>query len=284
MEAARLPRFPTRAEPQQLAIIGLLVALAAVGWIWTDDRMGGMDGGPGTDPGTLGFFLTTWAVMMAAMMFPSVWPTVLVYRRLAEARREQGKDSPAGGTAMLVAGYLLAWTAAGLVGYAVIEGARSLSIDWLAWDRGGRWVAAGVILLAAVYQLTPLKDACLTRCRGPLGFFIEHWRGGRLGALRMGAVHGAWCIGCCWALMAALFALGIMSVAWMAVVAGFIAVEKLLPWRVLATGTVTVLLVVLGLSVAIVPDSVPALTVPDDSGMGHDGGMKMHDDGGMKMR
>ena len=101
----------------------------------------------------------------------------------------------------------------------------------LAWDRAGRWVAGATLLVAAVYELTPLKDVCLGKCRSPLGFLLGSWRDGRSGALQMGAKNGAWCVGCCWALMASLFALGVMSIAWMAVVAGLIAVEKTLPWR-----------------------------------------------------
>ena len=100
----------------------------------------------------------------------------------------------------------------------------------MAWDRGGRWAAVGVIVVAAVYELTPLKDACLTRCRGPLGFVASDWRDGRGGGVSMGVEHGAWCIGCCWALMATLFALGVMSLTWMLVVAVLVAAEKLLPW------------------------------------------------------
>jgi predicted metal-binding membrane protein len=123
-------------------------------------------------------------------------------------------------------------------------------------------VAGGVIVAAAVYQLTPLKDVCLRHCRGPFGFLLEHWRPGPLGAVRMGVRHGIWCIGCCWALMASLFALGIMSIPWMVVIAAFIAAEKLLPWRRVATTTVTIALLVLGIAVALVPERVPGLMAP----------------------
>jgi predicted metal-binding membrane protein len=99
-----------------------------------------------------------------------------------------------------------------------------------------------VIVAAAAYQLTPLKDICLRHCRGPFSFLLEHWRPGALGAVQMGARHGVWCIGCCWALMAALFALGVMSIPWMALIAVFSAAEKLLPWRRVATTVVTVTL------------------------------------------
>jgi predicted metal-binding membrane protein len=224
--------------------------------------MGGGDGGPGADLGTLGFFTGMWTVMMAAMMLPSVWPTVLVYRRLQAARRERGQPAAWMGSAWLLAGYLAAWTVAGLVGFAVLKAGRALDIDTLSWDRSGPLLAGGVIVAAAVYQLTPLKDVCLRHCRGPFSFLLEHWRPGPVGALRMGARHGLWCIGCCWALMAALFALGVMSIPWMALIAVFIAAEKLLPWRRVATTFVTVALLVLGLAVALAPERVPGLMAP----------------------
>src|SRR5947209_1271492 len=149
------------------------------------------------------------------------------------------------------------------------------------WDGGGSYVAGGVILASAIYQLTPLKDACLSRCRGPLDFLTERWRDGVGGALRLGLEHGAWCVGCCWALMAALFALGLMSIAWMALIAALIAAEKLLPWKQPANRAVAGLLAVLGLAVALIPASVPGLTPPGQTGMRLDHGTAMT--GGMRM-
>ena len=129
-------------------------------------------------------------------------------------------------------------------------------------------VAAGVLVFAAVYELTPLKDVCLAKCRSPLGFLLGSWRDGPRGALEMGARHAAWCVGCCWALMAALFALGVMSVGWMAFVAALIAIEKLAPWKSAANRAIAVTLVVLGLAVVIVPEQVPGLTVPTSASNG----------------
>ena len=122
-----------------------------------------------------------------------------------------------------------------------------------------------MIVAAAVYQLTPLKDVCLRKCRNPMMFLLTRWQPGRSGALRMGMEHGAWCVGCCWALMAALFAVGVMSIGWMVLVAGLIAVEKLLPWRIAANRGIAVLLVVLGLGVAFAPEDVPGLTLPNSA-------------------
>jgi predicted metal-binding membrane protein len=246
-------------------LVALLLVLAAAGWVITGDRMSGMNSGPGTDPGAFGFFLVTWVVMMGAMMFPSVAPMVVAYDRIRGHRRELGKPAATAGTAMFVAGYLVSWAAFGVLGWTLYQAVRGLSIDALSWQRGGPVFAGGVILLAAVYELTPLKHACLRKCRSPMAFLFGWWRDGSLGALRLGIEHGAWCVGCCWALMAALFTIGVMSIAWMAFVAALIAAEKLLPWARGASLSITVLLLALGLSVALIPDHVPGLVQPDSA-------------------
>ena len=225
----------------------------------------GMDAGPGTDPGSLGFYVVSWVVMMSAMMFPSIVPMVLAFGVLQRRRRDRGAVDRAVSSWLFVGGYLLTWTAFGLLAYGLYVGVRSLSIPALSWHRGGPYLAGGVLLAAAIYQLTSVKDACLRRCRPPLDFVLAHWREGPSGALRMGVVHGSWCVGCCWGLMAALFALGVMSVTWMVAVAGLIAVEKLLPRRELANRLVAITLVVLALGVSLAPRHVPGLTLPDSS-------------------
>jgi len=263
MESAALRRAPPLPSAVQLGLIFGLLLLAAISWAVTGDRMSGMDAGPGTDPGDLGFWVTAWVVMMAAMMFPSIAPMVVMHARLEEGKRRQGKPVELGSTACFVGGYLLSWTAAGLIGYAVIQIGEALSLGFLAWDSAGPYVAGAVIVAAAVYQLTPLKDICLRHCRSPMTFLLMHWRSGRAGSLRMGIEHGGWCIGCCWGLMAALFALGVMSIGWMVFVAALIAAEKLLPWKTAANRGIAVLLVVLGLGVAFASEDVPGLTLPD---------------------
>ena len=227
--------------------------------------MAGMDMGPGTDPGTLGFWVTAWIVMMGAMMFPSIAPMVLMYVRIQEGKRAKRQDAPFGATAVFVGGYLLAWSVAGLAGYAILRAGHELSPRFLAWHEAGPYVAGAVIVAAGIYQLTPLKDVCLRKCRSPFTFLLTSWKPGRIGALRMGIEHGGWCVGCCWALMAALIALGVMSVGWMVFIAALIAVEKLLPWKAVANRSIAVLLVVLGLGVAFAPEHVPGLTVPAEA-------------------
>ncbi len=204
----------------RLGLIAVLFATAGVGWWWAADQMNGMDNGPWSGLGTLGWFLGVWVVMMAAMMLPSVAPTVALYSRMIRARSTLAPF-------VFTAGYLVTWAAAGLLAFGLAVAGRRVAGDVLAWDRAGRWIAGATLLAAAVYELTPFKDACLGRCRSPMGFLLGCWREGWSGALRMGVKNGAWCVGCCWALMASLFALGIMSIAWMAFIAVLIAVE----WR-----------------------------------------------------
>jgi predicted metal-binding membrane protein len=265
MESATIRRAPPLPGLIQLGLVGLLVALAAVAWLLTSDRMAGMDAGPGTDPGALGFFIGVWVVMMAAMMFPSIAPMVLMHVRIQAERRERGQAVAIGATALFVGGYLIAWTAAGLAGYGISQLGKAASGDVFSWDNAGPYLAGAIVLAAALYQLTPLKDVCLRHCRSPFMFLMRHWRSGRLGGLRMGIVHGGWCVGCCWALMAALFALGVMSLGWMALIAALIAVEKLLPWRALANRGIAVLLLIIGLAVVFAPASVPGLTLPSSA-------------------
>ncbi|HEV3071991.1 MAG TPA: DUF2182 domain-containing protein [Solirubrobacteraceae bacterium] len=247
----------------QIGLLASLLALAALAWLLTRERMIGMDAGPGSDPGRLGFYVVSWIVMMAAMMFPSIAPMVLTFGFVQRRRRDHGAIDRTVSSWVFVAGYLLAWTAFGVVVYGLYVGVRSLSIGELSWHRGGPYLAGGVLLAAAVYQLTPVKDACLRRCRSPLDFVLTHWHDGPSGALRMGVVHGAWCVGCCWGLMAALFALGVMSLTWMVAIACLIALEKLLPHKELASRLVAITLVILGLGVALAPRHVPGLTLPD---------------------
>ena len=244
----------------RLGLVALLFILAGVGWWWTVERMRGMDDGPWTGLGTLAWFLSIWVVMMAAMMFPSVSPTVALYSRMT---RERSPLSPL----LFTAGYLVTWGGVGALAFGIAVAGDWVAGDVLAWNRVGRWAAGAILLVAAVYELTPLKDVCLGKCRSPLGFLLGAWRDGRAGALQMGAKNGAWCAGCCWALMASLFALGVMSIAWMAFVAGLIAIEKTLPWRRVATyGTATILLV-LGVLLLAAPDAVPGLTIPGEGPM-----------------
>ena len=252
--AASLPSASaSRIDAREAGLIAVLLGLAAASWVFNAAQMGGMDMGRWTDPGPLGFFVVTWVVMLAAMMFPSVAPMVIAYDRIHSHRRRTGRYAPPGSTAVFVAGYLVSWTAFGLVAYSLYALVAAQSPGLFASDQGGRYLAAGVIMLAAVYQLTPAKNVSLMKCRTPMDFILHRMRHGYGGALRMGLEHGAWCVACCWALMTALFALGVMSIGWMALIGAFIAGEKMLPWKRLANRSVAVALAVIALSIALTP-------------------------------
>jgi predicted metal-binding membrane protein len=207
------------------------------------ERMRGMDARPGMDLGSLGWYLGVWVTMTAAMMLPSVAPTALAYAHVA--------PRPRPGTTFFLGGYLVAWTAYGLVAFAIYRGLRSAAPAFLRWDSGGRYVAGAALAAAGLYELTPLKTLCLRHCRAPLSFVLGRWRAGRLGALRMGTDHGAHCVGCCFGLMLVLFVLGLMSIVWMAAVAAVVFAEKVLPLGDRLPPAVAAALVAAGLWLAI---------------------------------
>jgi predicted metal-binding membrane protein len=251
---------PVQVARKHPEVVAGLLFTAALAWWWTVKRMAGMDGGPGTDLGTLGWFTGSWVVMMAAMMLPSFAPTLTAYVTVT-------RGGEPGRSLLFACGYLLVWAAVGVVAYAVLELGKSLLGGDLAWHRGGRWVAGGVVAAAAAYELIPFKRACLTRCRGQLEGLRGVVRPGWSAALAMGARSAGWCIGCSWALMAALFALGVMSVAWMALIAAVVALEKTSPWPLVARlGTATVL-AMLAVGILAAPHQVPGLVVPGHGGM-----------------
>lgn len=244
----------------RLGLVAALFAVAAIGWVWTAREMRGMDAGPWTSLGSFGWFIGIWVVMMAAMMFPSVAPTIALYTRIT---RDKSPLSPW----MFAAGYLLTWAVVGLLAYVVGVVAVAVFGDQLTWDHAGRELAGATLVVAAIYEVSPLKDVCLAKCRSPLGALLGSWRDGLSGAVRMGVRNGAWCVGCCWALMASLFALGVMSVSWMAFIAGIIAVEKTIPWRIGLTYATAAVLLAIGVLMLVAPDAVPGLTIPSGETM-----------------
>jgi predicted metal-binding membrane protein len=252
---------PLQAARKHPDVVAGLLAAAALAWWLTADRMAGMDGGPGTDLGALGWFTGLWAVMMAAMMLPSLAPTAAVYA--AQMRREPSR------VLLFAGGYLLVWSAAGVVAYVLFELGKSLFATTLAWHSGGRWLAAGVLVLAALYQLTPYKRAFLLKCRSPSRLVRATRRDSRSGALVMGLRNGGWCLGCSWALMAALFALGVMSLTWMAMIAGLVALEKVGPWGRTGTVATAAVLVVLAVAILALPHDVPGFVIPGSPGSMH---------------
>ena len=238
----------------------LLPGAALVAWIVTVERMSGMDMGPGTDLGGLGWFVGIWVTMMAAMMLPSVAPMVLLFDRVAG---EQAKrDRPFVPTWIFVSTYLAVWAVYGLGAYGLYRGIRALDVGFLDWRRGGHYVAGAALAAAGLYELTPLKRVCLRHCRSPLHFVLGGWRPGLRGAIRMGVEHGAYCVGCCWGLMVILFALGVMSLFWMGVVAALIFAQKVLPYGNRLTRPFALLFVAAGIWLAAAPSTFPGLTEP----------------------
>ncbi|RCW39774.1 putative metal-binding membrane protein [Halopolyspora algeriensis] len=253
------PRTWSRVE---VLLAGILLVLAAVSWLLTnslampDMRAGILTGlqpmrlQPLVSVSGLGLFLGTWTVMMAAMMLPGIAPFTVGISRLMGARAGHGI------LPMLTMGYLLVWGAAGVFGYLVARG-----FDALAVGGGATGVRAGaaVLLAAGTYQFTPLKRWCLVRCRSPLALVVRYAdlaARSRPGALLVGARHGGYCLGCCWALMVVLLAAGMMSLVWMAVIAAVITVEKVLPRGEMFGHVVGVLLAGLGAVLLIAPGLV----------------------------
>jgi predicted metal-binding membrane protein len=184
------------------------------------------------------------------------------YARLARGGSADVTPASLLKTTVFTAGYLLTWVLVGLAAWVAFKAVRSLDLSFLGWDDGGRYVAGAVIAGAALYELTPLKQTCLRHCRDR-GLLVADWREGAAGALRMGLDQGAYCVGSSWALMAALFALGVMSITWMVVIAALIVLEKTLPWRERAEAVTAVVLLALAVGVAFFPGRLPGLTVPD---------------------
>jgi predicted metal-binding membrane protein len=175
-------------------------------------------------------FVAVWAVMMAAMMLPAAAPMLLIF----------------------AIGYLAVWTVVGLVVYVLVQLGSAFASGLPPVERA-RWapIALGVtVILAGVYQFTPLKHVCLRHCRSPLWFVMQHWRQGRLGAFRMGLLHGTYCLGCCWALFAVLVAVGVMSVAWTLILTLVVFAEKVLPAGERASRVVGAAFILLGVAVA----------------------------------
>ncbi len=214
--------FPAvRFRPGLLALIGC----ALLAWYLTVQLAAGMPPGPGTMGLGLAGFLAGWALMMTAMMLPSLAPLLSVYLR--SIRAERSSRVRAVRTAALVAGYLLTWTGFGILAYAVALLGGKLAAEA---PVAAAWVGAGLLVAAGIYQITPLKNFCLRHCRSPVAFLL-HVSGykGRFRDVRVGLYHGLYCVGCCWGLMLVLITVGVMNLAWMAAIAAAVLLEK--TWR-----------------------------------------------------
>ena len=247
---------------QRNAILGLLFALAAAAWallVW-QSADAGMDTAPASL--TMGLrgplFLAIWVVMMVAMMFPTAAPMILTFHRVQAEKRQRGVAFVS--TWVFVAAYMLVWTLVGVIAYVGALAAETVAAGAaLSTATAGR-IGGAVLVAAGLYQLTPLKDLCLSKCRTPITFIMTSWRDGFAGALRMGLLHGVYCLGCCWLLFVILFPLGIMNIAAMAVITLVIFAEKTLSWGRRATSATAAAIVVYGAVVVAAPQFLPTST------------------------
>jgi predicted metal-binding membrane protein len=269
--------FARSASPQALGplarpravILYALLALAALGWglvIWqagSDSSMSmSMQGEMGLDL-TMGMaaplFLATWVAMMVAMMFPAAAPMILLFDRVERGKREAGRSYVP--TVYFVGAYLAIWTVFGVLAFALAGGVERLAddADWIT----GQWARIGGVLLiaAGLYQLTPLKDVCLSKCQSPMSFLMTSWRDGKVGAVQMGILHGGYCVGCCWLLFVILLPLGVMNVAAMIVIALLVFGEKTLPVGHRLARVAALVLMVYGIVVIMFPDAFPTTVV-----------------------
>ncbi|MGH7188747.1 MAG: DUF2182 domain-containing protein [Acetobacteraceae bacterium] len=252
---------------QRTIILGLLLVLAAAAWAllaWQARRSGA---DMAMAPPTMGLgaplFLAIWIVMMVAMMFPAAAPMILTFHAVQAGKRRSGDAFVA--TSVFIAAYLLVWVISGAVAYAGAAAAEAIAARTGLSSTMAARIGGALLIASGLYQLTALKDRCLMRCRTPIGFVMTSWRDGTTGAIRMGLVHGAYCLGCCWLLFVILFPLGIMNVAAMAIITFAILAEKTSPWGRRTAHAIAAVLLVYGIAVLAVPQLLPTFVA--DSGM-----------------
>ncbi|GAC1345189.1 MAG: DUF2182 domain-containing protein [Ktedonobacteraceae bacterium] len=250
---------PHLLQRQRYLILGVLLVMAAIAWvllIWQSAMMNNRAMGLTMGMSAM-LFIALWVVMMIAMMFPTAAPMILMFRAVYAGKRQQ--EQPFVPTWFFVSAYLLVWSLSGVLAYLLAVGSEHLAAQsmWLV-ENAARF--GGVVLVAAgLYQLSPLKHICLSKCRTPLQFILGSWRDGYGGAFQMGISHGAYCLGCCWLLFVILFPLGIMNVAVMALLTVLIYAEKSLPIGRQISQVAGVGLIAYGALVMVLPAALPAM-------------------------
>jgi len=245
-------------QRQRNAILALLLGLAAASWAALYVQAASMDMAAMMSA-TMGLsfilFLAVWVVMMAAMMFPTAAPMILMFHRVQNSRKDSGPSQLL--VWIFVGSYMVVWTAAGAIAYAAATGGEYLT-GWMGWSPQSVARAGGLMLVfAGLYQVTPLKTLCLSKCQSPIGFIMTSWRPGRRGAFEMGLRHGLYCLGCCWLLFVILFPLGMMNITAMALLTALIFAEKTAfggAWLARASGAV---LIAYGAAVLLRPEWLP---------------------------
>ncbi len=252
----------TRTDPiafHRNVILTSLVGLSAASWVLLIWQGVGHDAHARMASPSMGLgaplFIAVWMAMTVAMMFPSAAPMILAFHKAQVGRRRRGHAFV--GTWAFLAGYLLVWITSGLVAYGGARAAEAVAAGLAVSAEASARIGGLILVAAGLYQLTPLKDLCLTKCRTPMSFIMTSWREGTLGALQMGALHGAWCLGCCWLLCAIMFPLGMMNVAALASVAIIVFAEKTLAWGADVAKAMGVILFAYGLLVVIQPRALP---------------------------
>jgi predicted metal-binding membrane protein len=257
MATLRMARVPT-------AILASLLLLAAGAWAVLVWQAAGMDTEHMDHVEMLttmdmraALFLGVWAAMMVAIMFPTAAPMILAFTQVQERRRQRG--SAVVPTWIFTGTYLALWVAFGVLAYAAAVGAQELAEQSMWFMDNMARIGGGVLIAAGIYQLTPLKSVCLSKCRSPFAFVLGSWREGQGGAVRMGLEHGLYCIGCCWLFFLIVFPLGMMNIAVLAAITALIFAEKLLPYGRQVGIAAGAALIAYGALVVFVPDALPTM-------------------------
>jgi len=220
----------------RIAVVVAIVLLTALAWAYTfrlardSMPMSGAMAMPNMMPWSatdFGFMFVMWAVMMVAMMLPSASPMILIFDRVQEKRRSDGRQQVS--VLAFIGGYFLVWTGFSLFATILNWGLHTGGVLSSMMGHAPPLLGGVLLIFAGLYQWTPQKHACLDHCRSPIGFLMAHWHDGGFGAARMGLHHGIYCLGCCWMLMLLLFVLGVMNLPWVAALTVVVLVEKVLP-------------------------------------------------------
>ncbi|BCL81683.1 DUF2182 domain-containing protein [Ktedonobacteria bacterium brp13] len=247
---------------QRKLILGLLLILAAASWallIWRSATMNSQTMGMGLTMGMSAvLFIAIWVVMMIAMMFPTAAPMICMFTAVYAGKRQKSQAFVP--TWVFVSAYLLIWTLFGVVAYPLALGAERLAGQSMWLMTNAPRIGGALLVVAGLYQLSPLKHICLAKCRTPLQFILSSWRDGYGGAFHMGFVHGTYCLGCCWFLFVILFPLGIMNITVMALLTALIFAEKSIPLGRLISKIMGIVLILYGVLVVLVPAALPTGT------------------------
>ncbi len=244
---------------ERYLILGSLLVLAAISWallIWQSANMNNQTMGL-TMEMSAALFIVLWVVMMIAMMFPTAAPMILMFTAVYAGKRRQ--EQPFVPTWVFISAYLLIWTLFGVLAYPLALGSEKLAEQSMWLMQNASRLGGVILVIAGLYQLSPLKRVCLSKCRTPLQFILGSWHGGYGGAFRMGLEHGAYCLGCCWLLFVILFPLGIMNIAVMALLTVLIYAEKSFPIGRQISQAAGVALILYGVLVTFIPNALPSM-------------------------